>query len=48
MQMFDIMDNQTFAGLLIYIVFCGCKFAGWAVEQLKYEEEEISAETNRR
>lgn len=47
MPMFDIMDNQTFAGLLIYIIFCGCKFAGWAVEKLN-SDDEISAETNRR
>lgn len=37
--MFDIMDNQTFAGLMIYTIFCVCKLAGWAVEQLNSDDK---------
>jgi hypothetical protein len=48
MQMYDIMDNQTFVGLMAYLLFCVCKFAKWTVEQLNSDEEEMSAEINRR
>lgn len=47
MPMYDIMDDQTFAGLLIFVIYTASKFAGWAVEELN-SDDEISAETDRR